>query len=186
MSLFVTCLYSLSCGENLQGKVIGLPLRRNHEVFRVLISRFLSLPVEGTSLSTEGTDSLTLTLTLTLALAFSEPKALSHADFLSGLKSLGEASHEAALASDHGSAVSRLHTRHVFASDAQTRIGFDFGPVGALGAVFVQGKDAVIPEGAEFYVAVGSDVRVHGMTLPVDTVVEITKDMPLVEIKPGK
>jgi hypothetical protein len=61
-----------------------------------------------------------------------------------------------------------------------------FGPVGALGAVFVQGKDAVIPEGTEFYVAVGSDVRVHGMTLPVDTVVEITKDMPLVEIKPGK
>ena len=59
-----------------------------------------------------------------------------------------------------------------------------FGPVGALGAVFVHGKDAVIPEGAEFYVAAGSDVKVHGMTLPVDVVVEITKDMPLVEIKP--
>ena len=37
-----------------------------------------------------------------------------------------------------------------------------FGPVGALGAVFVQGKDAVIPEGAEFYVATGSDVKAHG------------------------
>lgn len=61
-----------------------------------------------------------------------------------------------------------------------------FGPVGALGAVFVQGKDAVIPEGAEFYVAVGSDVKVHGMTLPVDTVVELTREMPVVEIKPGK
>lgn len=61
-----------------------------------------------------------------------------------------------------------------------------FGPVGALGAVFVHGKDAIIPEGAEFYVAAGSDVRVHGMTLPVDVVVELTKDMPIVEIKPGK
>jgi hypothetical protein len=61
-----------------------------------------------------------------------------------------------------------------------------FGPVGALGAVFVQGKDAIIPEGAEFYVAVGSDVKVHGMTLPVDIVVELTKDLPVVEIKPGK
>ncbi|HOB89556.1 MAG TPA: hypothetical protein PK192_08830 [Bacillota bacterium] len=61
-----------------------------------------------------------------------------------------------------------------------------FGPVGALGAVFVHGKDAVIPEGAEFYVAAGSDVKVHGMTLPVDVVVELTKDMPIVEIKPGK
>ena len=65
--------------------------------------------------------------------------------------------------------------------------GFNvFGPVGSLGAVVVLGKDAVIPDGAEFYVAAGSDVKVHGMTLPVDIVVEITKDMPVVEIKPGK
>ncbi|MEW5867528.1 MAG: hypothetical protein AB1774_11850, partial [Bacillota bacterium] len=35
-----------------------------------------------------------------------------------------------------------------------------FGPVGALGAFFVQGKDVNIPEGTEFYVAVGSDTRV--------------------------
>lgn len=61
-----------------------------------------------------------------------------------------------------------------------------FGPVGALGAFFVQGKDVNIPEGTEFYVAVGSDTRVLGMTLPVDTAVEITKEAPVVQIKPGK
>lgn len=61
-----------------------------------------------------------------------------------------------------------------------------FGPVGALGAFFVQGKDVNIPEGTEFYVAVGSDARVLGMTLPVDTVIEVTKEAPVVQIKPGK
>lgn len=61
-----------------------------------------------------------------------------------------------------------------------------FGPVGALGAFFVQGKDVNIPEGTEFYVAVGSNTRVLGMTLPVDTAVEITKEAPVVQIKPGK
>ncbi len=55
----------------MQGKVIGLPLRENREVFRVLISRFLGLPAEGTSFSTERTDSLALSL------AFSQPKTLS-------------------------------------------------------------------------------------------------------------
>ena len=61
-----------------------------------------------------------------------------------------------------------------------------FGPVGALGAVFVHGKDAIIPEGTELYVATGADVRVHGMTLPADVAVELIKDMPVVEIKPVK
>lgn len=61
-----------------------------------------------------------------------------------------------------------------------------FPPIGALGAVFVHGKDAEIPAGAEFYVATGQDTKVHGMTLPIDILVEVTKDMPIVEIKPGK
>ncbi|MDI7247130.1 MAG: hypothetical protein QME92_06635 [Bacillota bacterium] len=61
-----------------------------------------------------------------------------------------------------------------------------FGPVGALGAFFVQGKDVNIPDGTEFYVAVGADTKVLGMTLPVDTAVEITKEAPTVQIKPGK
>lgn len=61
-----------------------------------------------------------------------------------------------------------------------------FGPVGALGAFFVQGKDVNIPDGTEFYVAVGADTKVLGMTLPVDTAVELTKEAPTVQIKPGK
>lgn len=61
-----------------------------------------------------------------------------------------------------------------------------FGPVGALGAFFVPGKDVSIPEGTELYVAVGSDARVLGMTLPADAVVEITKDAPQVQIKPTR
>lgn len=61
-----------------------------------------------------------------------------------------------------------------------------FGPVGALGAFFVQGKDVNIPEGIEFYVAVGSDAKVLGMTLPVGTAVEITREAPVIQIKPGK
>lgn len=61
-----------------------------------------------------------------------------------------------------------------------------FGPVGALGAIFVQGKDVNIPEGTEFYVAVGADTKVLGMTLPVGTAVELTKEPPIVQIKPGK
>ncbi|MCR4401225.1 MAG: TrbI/VirB10 family protein [Firmicutes bacterium] len=61
-----------------------------------------------------------------------------------------------------------------------------FGPVGALGAFFVQGKDVNIPDGTEFYVAVGADTKVLGMTLPVDTAVELAKDAPTVKVKPGK
>ncbi len=61
-----------------------------------------------------------------------------------------------------------------------------FGPVGALGAVFVPGKDVSIPEGVEFYVAVGSDTRVLGLTLPVDLAVELGKEPPVVQLKPGK
>jgi len=61
-----------------------------------------------------------------------------------------------------------------------------FGPVGALGAFFVQGKDVNIPDGTELYVAVGADTKVLGMTLPVDTIVELTKETPAVQIKPSK
>lgn len=61
-----------------------------------------------------------------------------------------------------------------------------FGPVGALGAFFVQGKDVSIPDGTEFYVAVGADTKVLGMTLPVDIAVELAKEAPAVKMKPGK
>jgi hypothetical protein len=80
MFLSFPWLYSLSWGGNLQGKVIGLPLRENREVLiapndisagQALIYRRLSLPTERTRLPAEGTYSLIL------ALAFSEFEPLS-------------------------------------------------------------------------------------------------------------
>ena len=38
-----------------------------------------------------------------------------------------------------------------------------FGPVGAIGGIFVHGKEAVIPAGAVFYTQVRDDISLNGL-----------------------
>ena len=60
-----------------------------------------------------------------------------------------------------------------------------FGPIGALGGFFVEGKDVSVPAGTEIYVGVRNDAEVLGLVVPGSASGSPAPALPVVELKPG-
>ncbi|HHV62497.1 MAG TPA: hypothetical protein GXX51_07670 [Firmicutes bacterium] len=61
-----------------------------------------------------------------------------------------------------------------------------FGPIGVLGGLFIQGKDADIPAGTEMYVATSKDAQVLGLSFPgTDAGDTSSPSLPAVRITPS-
>lgn len=60
-----------------------------------------------------------------------------------------------------------------------------FGPIGVLGGLFIQGKDASLPAGTEMYVATTKDAQVLGLSFPGTDGGSPSESLPAVKIVPS-